>query len=301
MDNETIVGKIKEGTEDKNTLLYQLYKQNYGIIHNLVLPYVRGGQIEKDDAMQIAFMALYPAINGFDDTKECLFMSYYCFHFKGIMNMELCKNQPLKISLNLYGDLIRFRRLYSRLEVQNGREPSREELAEEMDVPVETIEYLESINNSFQTVSIDKPLNVEDNESLTMLDVVEGGNVEDDVLNILFQEELNKRLWEAVDDLPERHRDFIIENYKHGKTTYQIAEENGITHQRVSKIIKRGEEIIRKSKHARDLRDLWEAELKAEAIAYKGGLRFFENNGASATEKAGMILIEAKDKMNETP
>lgn len=139
------------------------------------------------------------------------------------------------------------------------------------------------------TISLDTPIS--DTEDLTL-----GDTLKDETSEELFDKiELNnvgESLWKEVEKLPENERGVISEYYKTNKSYGVIAEDLGVSTERVRQIKQKALRKLRKSPHIR--------EYGAEYFAYRHTtLKAFNTTGTSSTEWAVLKALskeEAKRK-----
>ena len=89
LTNEQLVIRIKAG-EDVAGNMEQLYNQVRRFIHVLAWKYRDSGELE--DLEQEGYLALYPAIDGYDPAQGVKFLTYAEYHIKQRMRRYLQMN-----------------------------------------------------------------------------------------------------------------------------------------------------------------------------------------------------------------
>jgi len=136
--------------------------------------------------------------------------------------------------LNQVGSLNKITKAFSKFEQENERRPSPEELATELDIPVDKIS--DTLKVSGRHISVDAPfVEGEDNSLLDVL-VNEDAPVAD---RSLMSESLSKEIDRALSTLSDRERDIIKMFFGIGyqeMTLEEIGDKFGLTRERVRQI-----------------------------------------------------------------
>jgi len=114
-------------------------------------------------------LGLLKAAEGFDETKGFKFISYAVWWIRQSILQAIAENARLiRLPLNKISTMNKVNRCYIELEQEYQREPTAEEIAEKMDVPLEDVR--ENMKIAVKPISMDAPLNNEE-ESLSMHDL----------------------------------------------------------------------------------------------------------------------------------
>jgi RNA polymerase primary sigma factor len=145
------------------------------------------------------------------------------------------QSRIVRLPLNQVGSLNKINKALSRFEQENERRPSAEELAEELDIPIDKI--ADTIKISGRHISVDAPF--VEGEDNSLLDVL----VNDDspmADNTLMNESLSREIDRALDSLlAEREREIIKMFFGIGQqemTLEEIGDKFGLTRERVRQI-----------------------------------------------------------------
>ena len=143
--------------------------------------------------------------------------------------------------MNQVGSLNKISKAYSKFEQENERKPSPEELADELDIPVDKIS--DTLKVSGRHISVDAPfVEGEDNSLLDVL-VNDDSPIAD---RSLINESPAKEIDRALQTLADRERDIISMFFGIGcqeRTLEEIGDKFGLTRERVRQI---KEKAIRK-------------------------------------------------------
>ncbi|MBP3739008.1 MAG: RNA polymerase sigma factor RpoD/SigA [Muribaculaceae bacterium] len=178
---------------------------------------------------------LIKAAQKFDETRGFKFISYAVWWIRQSILQALAEQSRIvRLPLNQVGSLNKISKALSRFEQIHERRPSAEELAEELDVPVEKIS--DTMKVSGRHVSVDAPF--VDGEDNSLLDVLPNNDspMADSTLN---QESLSKEVNRALDQLNPRERDILKMFFGIGcqeMTLEEIGAKFDLTRERVRQI-----------------------------------------------------------------
>jgi len=191
-------------------------------------------------------LGLIKAAKRFDETRGFKFISYAVWWIRQSILQALSEQARIvRLPLNKIGSLNKINRSLSRLEQLLEREPSIEELAE--DVGVSVIDVKQALTNKGRPVSMDAPLH--DDEDNSLYDVLRSKESPKPDKS-LMTESLQKEVDRALNTLTPREKELLYLYYGLGNTVPHTLEEIGIkfdlTRERVRQI---KEKAIRRLKH----------------------------------------------------
>ena len=191
-------------------------------------------------------LGLIKAAKRFDETRGFKFISYAVWWIRQSILQALSEQARIvRLPLNKIGSLNKINRSLSRLEQLLEREPSIEELAE--DVGISVMDVKQALANKGKPVSMDAPLR--DDEDNSLYDVLRSTESPKPDRN-LMAESLQKEVDRALNTLTLREKELLYLYYGLGNTVPHTLEEIGIkfdlTRERVRQI---KEKAIRRLKH----------------------------------------------------
>ena len=178
---------------------------------------------------------LIKAAQKFDETRGFKFISYAVWWIRQSILQALAEQSRIvRLPLNQVGSLNKISKALSRFEQIHERRPSAEELADELDVPVEKIS--DTMKVSGRHVSVDAPF--VDGEDNSLLDVLPNNDspMADFTLN---QESLSKEVNRALEQLNPREREILKMFFGIGcqeMTLEEIGAKFDLTRERVRQI-----------------------------------------------------------------
>lgn len=198
--------------------------------------------IEYEDLVSYGMLGLMDAINKFDESRGMKFSTYSSIRIKGAMIDELRKNSP--ISKGAMDKLTKYNVALDTLQKKLLREPSDEEIARELKIPVDEISEIESYINYISVVSLEDMIFSEDDDMPLM------GTIEDEKspspYRILEEKEEIEYLTKALDNLNEKDKTVLSLYYYDGLTLKEIGKVLDVSESRVCQLHSRAIVHLRK-------------------------------------------------------
>ena len=180
-------------------------------------------------------LGLIKAAEKFDETRGFKFISYAVWWIRQSILQALAEQARIvRLPLNQVGSLNKISKAFSKFEQENERRPSAEELADQLDLPVDKV--VDSLKVSGRHISVDAPF--VDGEDNSLLDVL----VNDDspmADNLLVNESLSREIDRALSTLTDREKEIIQMFFGIGMqemTLEEIGDRFGLTRERVRQI-----------------------------------------------------------------
>jgi RNA polymerase primary sigma factor len=235
--------KIKSG--DKKAL-EKLTKANLRFVVSVAKQYQNQG-LSLGDLINEGNLGLIKAGKRFDETRGFKFISYAVWWIRQSILQALAEQSRIvRLPLNRVGALNKIGKAYSNLEQEFEREPSEDELADELDMDVK--EVSDTLKISSKHVSVDAPF--AQGEENRLLDVMKNDE-QPSPDNMLLSESLKTEIASALSTLPEREAEVLRLYYgietDHAMTLEEIGEKFNLTRERVRQI---KEKAIRRLRHA---------------------------------------------------
>lgn len=224
--------KIKEG--DK-LALDKLTKANLRFVVSISKQYQNQG-LTLGDLINEGNMGLIKSAERFDETRGFKFISFAVWWIRqSILQALADQSRIVRLPLNRVGSLNKLNKTMLDLEQKYEREPSTEELAEELDMTISEID--DTLRISKKHISMDLPIGPDDENSL--LDIMENENVISPD-SVLVNDSLKTEISRVLHTLTERESDVITLYYglnnKPAMSLDDIGIELGITRERVRQI-----------------------------------------------------------------
>jgi RNA polymerase primary sigma factor len=234
--------RIREGDQ---MALEKLTKANLRFVVSVSKQYQNQG-LTLGDLINEGNLGLIKAAKRFDETKGFKFISYAVWWIRQSILQALAEQSRIvRLPLNRVGSLNKISRSFSELEQKFEREPSPDEIAEQLELS--TSEVVDTLKISGRHVSMDAPF-VQGEEN-RLLDVMEdeGSETPDAAL---LQDSLRKEVQRALSTLTMREADVVTLHFGlngHAALTLEeIGEKFTLTRERVRQI---KEKAIRRLKH----------------------------------------------------
>ncbi|MCS6968934.1 MAG: RNA polymerase sigma factor RpoD/SigA [Cytophagales bacterium] len=245
LDPEEEVELARRIKQNDAQALERLTKANLRFVVSVAKQYQNQG-LSLGDLINEGNLGLIKAAQRFDETRGFKFISYAVWWIRQSILQALAEHARIvRLPLNRVGSLNKIAKTFSELEQKFEREPSPEEIAEVMDMPLE--EITETIKVSGRHVSVDAPL--KQDEENTLLDVIDSGESQRPDVS-LMNDSLRKEVQRALSTLTPREADIITLyfglNGENALTLEEIGEKFDLTRERVRQI---KEKAIRRLRH----------------------------------------------------
>jgi len=232
--------------------LEKLTRANLRFVVSVAKQYQNQG-LSLPDLINEGNLGLIKAAEKFDETRGFKFISYAVWWIRQSILQALAEQSRIvRLPLNQVGSLNKINKAFSKFEQENERKPSAEELAEELDIPVEKI--ADTMKVSGRHVSVDAPF--VEGEDNSLLDVM----INDDSPNadrVLINESLTKEIERALSTLSDREHDIVKKFFGIGipeMTLEEIGDEFGLTRERVRQIKEKAIRRLRQSSKSKLLK-----------------------------------------------
>ena len=289
MTNEELVLAIRAGQNvtDNMTLLYN---QNLPMIRKVVKKYA--GIEDVEDLTQESYLSLVRAVDLWDPEREAKFLTF----------LMVCLRTDLYRYITDCGALIRipgsqktlmhrYDRIMTAYRVELGRDATPDEIRVLLDISKDQFEQLKKDRLTTKIRSTSEIVGGDDDD-LTLEDYLPAeGDLCEDVVDRIQQEQLARELWGQVDQLPEREADVIRGKYQQGMTYTQCGDELGISPERVRQLHERALRKLRGRKVTKRLAP-YLSDSMAYSIGTHSGLASFRYSHTTGQERAVMLLEE---------
>ncbi|PSR14413.1 MAG: RNA polymerase subunit sigma [Bacteroidetes bacterium] len=225
--------RIKQGDQ---AALEKLTKANLRFVVSVAKQYQNQG-LSLSDLINEGNLGLIKAAQRFDETRGFKFISYAVWWIRQSILQALAEQSRIvRLPLNKVGSLNKINKAFSELEQEFEREPSPEELAEQLEIPTEEVET--TLGVAARHVSMDAPF--VEGEDNSLLDVLENTATPDTDAALEYRESLRREIERSLSTLTERQCD-VIKLYfgigvEHPMSLEDIGDKFGLTRERVRQI-----------------------------------------------------------------
>lgn len=228
MDNIELIRKSQAGDKEARDLVIM---NNVGLVWSIVRRFINRGH-EPDDLFQIGTIGLIKAIDKFDFSFNVKFSTYAVPMIMGEIKRYLRDDGMIKVSRSLKETSVKIKRTRELLTNKFGREPTIEEVCDELDLDRE--EVIMALESNTEVESLNKTIYRGDGNSIYLIDKLQGSS-EDESEQVIDKLALK----ETIKSLDEKDQKIILLRYFQDKTQTDIAKELGISQVQVSRLEKK--------------------------------------------------------------
>lgn len=220
---------IKNGTDQqKKAARDEMINGNLRLVLSVIQKFAGRGE-NPDDLFQVGCIGLIKAIDNFDCEKDVKFSTYGVPMIIGEVRRHLRDYNTVKVSRSMRDIAYRAMQVKEELTTRNNREPTIEQIAQELDIPKENVVIaLESI---VEPISLYEPVFSDGTDTIYVMDQIGSSDDDEKWLSELA-------LKDAVKSLSIREKQILALRYYKGKTQTEVAEEIGISQAQVSRLEK---------------------------------------------------------------
>ena len=208
-----------------------LIKNNLGLVRSVIGKFSNIGY-ERDDLFQLGSIGLIKSIYKFDSKFNVKFSTYAVPMILGEIKRYLRDDGMVKVSRSLKQIAIKAKTQTEILTKKLGREPTIDEIAQELDVEKEDL--VMAMEANFSVEYLHGVIHEEEGSPICLIDKIslKGENEEEKLIdNLLLKQILNK--------LEKRERQIIVLRYFEDKTQSEIGDILNISQVQVSRIEKK--------------------------------------------------------------
>ena len=232
---DVLLRRAKEGDVSARE---KLIEGNLRLVLSVIQRFDKRGE-NPDDLFQVGCIGLIKAISNFDPDKNVRFSTYGVPMIAGEVRRYLRDNSPIRVSRSIRDVAYRVLQCKEQQTVRLGREPTLEEIAKELDIPMADVS--QAMDAVCAPVSLYDPVYSDGGDPLTVMDQVrDTKNTEDGWMEHIT-------LQNAFRSLGDREKQILSLRFFDGKTQMEVAGSLGISQAQVSRLEKGAISSLRKS------------------------------------------------------
>lgn len=215
----------------------ELISGNLKLILSVVKSFANRGE-NPDDLFQVGCIGLIKAVDNFNIDLDVKFSTYAVPMIIGEIRRYMRDNNSIRISRSLKDLAYKALQTKEALAKRFDREPTIEEISNEMNMPKE--EIINAFEAIVEPISFYEPIFNDSGDSLFVFDQIKDEiNTTDRILNKIAVNE-------AISKLNTREKRIVLLRFYNGKTQTEVAEEIGISQAQVSRLEKNALNKIKK-------------------------------------------------------
>ena len=214
-----------------------LINGNLKLVLSIVKRFNQRGE-NLDDLFQVGCLGLVKAIDNFDLSYNVKLSTYAVPMILGEIKRYLRDNNSIRVSRSVKDLAYNVLKKKEELTSNNGKEPSLEEIAKELDIDLK--EVASSLDAIMTPISIYEPIYNDGGDTIYLCDQIASNDSKDKNFD------LSIALDDALNNLNSREKYIIEERYVTGKTQMELASELGISQAQISRLEKSGIDNIKK-------------------------------------------------------
>lgn len=218
--------RIKQGDEQARQ---EFINGNLRLVLSVVQRFAGRGE-NSDDLFQVGCIGLIKSIDNFDLSLNVQFSTYAVPMIIGEIRRYLRDNNQIRVSRSVRDLAYKAIQAKEKLTKENGKEPSIDQIAKELDVSREDVIF--SFDAIQDPISLQEPIYNDGTDNLYVMDQVKDSKNTDEKWAD------NLTIAQAMQKLNDREKMIITKRFFDGRTQMEVADELGISQAQVSRLEK---------------------------------------------------------------
>ena len=238
LSNEEMMRLIAQSQAGDQQARQRLVEGNLKLVLSVIQRFMGRGE-NPDDLFQVGCIGLLKAIANFDTSKQVRFSTYGVPMIAGELRRYLRDYSPIRVSRSVRDTAYRVLQCKEMLLTENGREPTMEQIAQKLSMPLE--EVVGAMDAIASPVSLYEPVYSDGGDPLTVMDQVKDTrNTDEQWLDSIA-------IRQAISRLSEREKRILALRFYDGRTQMEVAGSIGISQAQVSRLEKNVLSSIRRA------------------------------------------------------
>ena len=227
-----LAARIKKGDQEARALMI---KANLRLVVKIAHDYMNVG-LPLLDLVSEGNIGLMKAVGRFDPAKGGKLSTYAAWWIKQSIKRALAnQSKTIRLPVHLVDKISRMRRVSLQLGEELGREPSDDELAEEIGIPGRKVSQLKTV--SIRPASLDAPISDDDSTEFGEIVGDEGAQTP---FELLRDKNLRDEVSDLLEVLDDRERKIIFQRFAldggKPKTLEEVGKKFGVTRERIRQL-----------------------------------------------------------------
>lgn len=220
-----LLKKVKEGDKRARE---ELISGNLRLVLSVIQRFSNRGE-NPDDLFQVGCIGLIKSIDNFDINQNVRFSTYAVPMIIGEIRRYLRDNNPVRVSRSMRDTAYHAMQAKELLTNRLNREPTVEEIAEEMGIKKE--EVVLALEAIVDPISLYEPVYSDGGDTIYVMDQIGDSNDDSSWIDEIT-------LKESIRNLGDREKKILALRFLKGKTQMEVAAEIGISQAQVSRLEK---------------------------------------------------------------